>query len=144
MPKDDLFLNRNLLRVADYEFLDGGGSRDKFMIVLNRNEDSAYMIHALTTSQATGNNPKSFGCQIQKNLSYFYFPTGLAIAENGFSFSANTFVFFAKIIRKEELKALSKYPKKALELKGVVNKSCLKELIDCMLHSDFITGEQSD
>jgi hypothetical protein len=144
MPKDDLFQDRHLLRIADYQFQDGEGTRDKFMIVLNRDDESAYIIHTLTTSQPYGFDPKKSGCHKFKNISYFYFPKDVEIAENGFKFISDTFVFFRDNIRKEELKFLSKYPEKDIEFKGVMKKSSLKELIDCMLNSDFITPEQSD
>lgn len=144
MPKDDIYQDRYLLRIADYQFQNGDGTRDKFLIVLNRNDEFAYIIHTLTTSQPNGFDPKKYGCHRIKNISYFYFPKDLVIGENGFKFTSDTFVFFRDNIRKEELKVLSKYPEKDVDFKDVIKKSALKELIDCMLSSDFITPEQSD
>ena len=144
MAKNDSYHERHLLRIEDYEFQDGNGVRDKYMIVLNRSEDSAFIIHTLTTKQAQGFNPLNSGCFNKSNISFFYIPKGEVIGEQGFSFELDTFVFFANNIRKEPLKAFEKYAEKNVSFKDIVNKQFLKDLIDCMLGSDFISFEQAD
>jgi hypothetical protein len=144
MAKNDSFQERHLLRIDDYEFQDGNGTRDKYMIVLNRNEDSAFIIHTLTTKQAQGFNPEKSGCCTKQTFSYFYISKNEIIGENGFCFELDTFIFFANNIRKESLKSLEKYPKENIVLKDIVDKRFLKNLIDCMLNSNFITSEQAD
>ena len=144
MAKNDSFQERHLLRIEDYEFQDGNGVRDKYMIVLNRSEDSAFIIHTLTTKQAQGFNPLKTGCNIAGNFSYFYISKDEVIGENGFSFELDTFIFFANNIRKQSLASLGKYPKENVVSKDTVDKKFLKNLIDCMLNSVFITSEQAD
>lgn len=144
MAKNDSFKERHLLRIEDYEFQDGNGTRDKYMIVLNRNEDSAFIIHTLTTKQAQGFNPGKSGCFTKNTFSYFYISKDKIIGENGFCFELDTFIFFANNIRKESLKSLEKYPKENVVLQDIVEKRFLKSLIDCMLNSIFITSEQAD
>lgn len=141
MPTSDIYQERNLLRVDDYEFLDGEGSRDKYLIVLNRSDDSAFIIHTLTTKQAKGNNPETFGCKTKGNLSYFFIPKRHIIGESGFYFELDTFIFFTNNIIKQSIKSFSKYE---IEFKDVVPKAVLKQLIDCMLNSSSITMEQAD
>lgn len=144
MAKNDSYHERHLLRIEDYEFQDGNGVRDKYMIVLNRSEDSAFIIHTLTTKQAQGFNPSNSGCFNKSNISFFYIPKGEVIGEQGFSFELDTFVFFANNIRKQSLQSLQKYPDKNVILQDRVSKKFLKALIDCMLNSVFITSEQAD
>ena len=144
MAKNDSYQERHLLRIEDYEFQDGNGVRDKYMIVLNRSEDSAFIIHTLTTKQAQGFDPSNSGCFTKNNLSFFYIPKGEVIGEQGFSFELDTFIFFANNIRKQSLQSLQKYPDKSVILQDLVNKKFLKDLIDCMLNSVFITSEQAD
>ncbi len=45
MPANDNYQERYLLRIDDYEFQDSEGVRDKFLIVLNRNDEYTYIIH---------------------------------------------------------------------------------------------------
>ena len=52
------FKTSYLLRVNDYEFEDGGADRDKYLIVLNTNEDETYIVHCLTTSNKLPDNLK--------------------------------------------------------------------------------------
>jgi hypothetical protein len=144
MAETDSYQERHLLRIEDYEFQDGNGVRDKFMIVLNRNQDSAFILHTLTTKQALGFDPKKLGCHTSGNLSYFYFPKEEVIGESGFSFELDTFIFFRDNIRKENLKSFKKYADDQTVFKDIVTKPILKTLIDCMLNSMFITPEQAD
>lgn len=139
-----MFTERHILKITDYAFQDGNGIRDKYMIVLNCDSENVYIIHTLTTSQSNGFNPQKIGCHTKNKTSYFYFPKGIVVAENGFSFDKDTFVFFVANIRKESLKDLQNYPTTNVDLKGKMNKKCLKELIDCMLNSEHITAEQAD
>jgi hypothetical protein len=139
-----MFTERSILKITDYAFQDKNGIRDKYMIVLNRDDDNVYIIHTLTTSQPNGFDPKKFGCHTKNKISYFYFSKNIVIAENGFSFDKDTFVFFVSNIRKESLKDLNKYPTTSLELKGIMDRKCLRDLIDCMLNSEYITSEQAD
>ena len=139
-----MFSERYILKITDYVFQDKNGIRDKYMIILNQDADNVYIIHTLTTSQPNGNNPQKLGCHQKNKLSFYYFPKDISVAENGFSFEKDTFVFFVSNIRKESIKSLNLYPTSNVEVKGVMNKKNLKDLIDCMLNSEYITVEQAD
>jgi hypothetical protein len=144
MEQKDSYQERLLLRIEDYEFQDGEGVRDKYMIVLNRNEESAFILHTLTTKQASGFDPKKSGCNTSGNISYFYFAKGEIIGESGFSFKLDTFIFFRDNIRKEALKSFEKYASDKAVIQDVITKPFFKALIDCMLNSMFITPDQAD
>lgn len=139
-----MFIARNILKITDYAFQDNNGIRDKYMIILDRDAENVFIIHTLTTSNSNGFDPKEIGCYTKNKISYFYFPKNISIAENGFSFDKDTFVFFVGNIRKESLKILEKYPIENIEVKGIMNKKSLKDLIDCILNSEYITAEQAD
>jgi len=139
-----MFTERYILKITDYAFQDKNGIRDKYMIVLNRDANNVYIIHTLTTSQPNGFDPKKLGCHTKNKTAYFYFPQNIQVAENGFSFDKDTFVFFVSNIRKESLNDLEKYPATNIDVKGIMNKEVLKNLIDCMLNSEYITSEQAD
>ena len=144
MQKNDKLVERNILKIIDYAFQDGEGIRDKYLIVLNKNDDEAYLLHTLTTTNPNGFDPKKIGCQRKGNISYFYFPSGIVVGESGFSFKSNTFVFFTENIRKEKLISFSKYAEKNIQYVDIMTKKTLKDIIDCMLNSDFINAEQAD
>jgi len=145
MPTTSIFKNRYLLRISDYEFQDGNGIRDKYMIVLAINETEAYILHTLTTTNPQGVNPPRRGCNKLGKLPYFFFPKGDVVgANNNFSFPSDTFIFFTGNIRKENLSSLEKYPSNKIELKDEVAKTIFKSLVDCMLNSDFVNFEQAD
>ncbi|WP_264535972.1 hypothetical protein [Flavobacterium sp. N1736] len=93
MAKNDIYQERHLLRIEDYEFQDGNGVRDKYVIILNRSEDSAFIIHTLTTKQAKGFNPSKTGCHNNSNIPFFYISRGEVIGENGFAFELDTFTY---------------------------------------------------
>ena len=48
---DEILQQGHLVLVEDYQFQDGNGSKDKFLIVISRNDEYAYIIHTLTTSK---------------------------------------------------------------------------------------------
>ncbi|PZR24423.1 MAG: hypothetical protein DI539_00155 [Flavobacterium psychrophilum] len=144
MPATDIFQHRHLLRIEDYEFQDGNGTRDKYMIVLAKNDTEAFVLHTLTTSNPNGVNPPKKGCNQAGKISYFYFPKDDVVGENHFAFPSDTFIFFSGNIRRESLNSLSKYPSEKIELKDLLNKVEFKSLLDCMLYSDFVNAEQAD
>jgi hypothetical protein len=92
---DDILQQGHLVLIEDYQFQDGNGSKDKFLIVLNRNDESAYIIHTLTTSQNKLNLPSdNFGCLVAVNIPYFFIQKNVELGERKFSFDKDTFVFF--------------------------------------------------
>lgn len=136
---EEILQQGHLVLIEDYEFQDGNGSKDKFLIVLNRNDEFAYIIHTLTTSQNKLNLPSdNFGCSVVGNVPYFFIQKEVELGKNKFSFSKDTFIFFRNNVRKENLSSFLKYDKSNLILKEKLPNSFLKRLLKCMLKSDFI------
>ena len=95
------FKTSYLLRVNDYEFEDGGADRDKYLIVLNTNEDETYIVHCLTTSNNRFNlKTPVYGCNDSRGTSYWVFPAKQSIGSMNYSFEKDTYVFFLNNIRK--------------------------------------------
>lgn len=136
---DEILQSGNLLLIEDYQFQDGNGSKDKFLIVIDRNDEFAYIIHTLTTSQNKLNLPSNhFGCSVAENIPYFFIQKNVELGENKFSFDKDTFIFFRNNVRKESLSSFLKYPENNIILKEKLPNSLLKRLLKCMLKSDFI------
>lgn len=136
---DTILQQGHLLLIEDYQFQDGNGSKDKFLIVLNRNDEFAYIIHTLTTSQNKLNLPSdNFGCLVSGNIPYFFIQKNIELGERNFSFDKDTFIFFRNNVRKENLSSFLKYNENNLILKEKLSNSFLKRLLKCMLKSDFI------
>lgn len=136
---DKILQQGHLLLIEDYQFQDGNGSKDKFLIVLNRNDEFAYIIHTLTTSQNKLNLPSdNFGCLVTGNIPYFFIQKNIELGQNKFSFEKDTFIFFRNNVRKENLSSFLKYNERNLILKEKLSNSFLKRLLKCMLKSDFI------
>ena len=136
---DEILQQGHLLLIEDYQFQDGNGSKDKFLIVINRNDEFAYIIHALTTSQNKLNLPSdNFGCLVAGNIPYFFIQKDIALGERKFSFDKDTFIFFRNNVRKENLSSFMKYSESNMVLKEKLPNSFLKRLLKCMLKSDFI------
>ena len=101
---DSILQQGHLLLIEDYQFQDGNGSKDKFLIVINRNEEFAYVIHTLTTSQNNLHLPsENFGCSVVGRMPYFFIPKNQELGEMKFNFQKDTFIFFRNNIRKENL-----------------------------------------
>jgi hypothetical protein len=129
----------HLVLIEDYQFQDGNGSKDKFLIVLHRNDESAYIIHTLTTSQNKFNLPSdNFGCLVTSKIPYFFIQKDIELGELKFSFSKNTFIFFRNNVRKETISSFLKYNESNLVLMEKLSNTFLKRLLKCMLKSDFI------
>ena len=108
----------HLLLIENYQFQDGNGSKDKFLIVLNRNDEFAYIIHTLTTSKNKLNMPSdNFGCLVSGNIPYFFIQKNIELGERNFSFDKDTFIFFRNNVRKESLSSFLKYNENNLILK---------------------------
>lgn len=136
---DEILQQGNLLLIEDYQFQDGNGSKDKFLIVINRNDEFAYIIHTLTTSQNKLNlSSDHFGCLVAENIPYFFIQKNMELGINKFSFDKDTFIFFRNNVRKESLYSFLKYNESKIVLKEKLSNIFLKRLLKCMLKSDFI------
>jgi hypothetical protein len=136
---DEILKQGHLLLIKDYQFQDGNGSKDKFLIIINRNEEFAYVIHTLTTSQNNLNLPsENFGCSVSGTIPYFFIPKNQELGESNFKFEKDTFIFFRNNVRKENLFSFHKYPENTIVLKEKLSSAFLKRLLKCMLKSNFI------
>lgn len=136
---DEILQQGHLLLIEDYQFQDGNGSKDKFLIVINRNDEFAYIIHTLTTSQNKLNLPSDhYGCLVAENIPYFFIQKNMDLGENKFSFEKDTFIFFRNNVSKESLSSFLKYNESKIVLKEKLSNIFLKRLLKCMLKSDFI------
>lgn len=136
---DSVLQQGHLLLIEDYQFQDGNGRKDKFLIVINRNDEFAYIIHTLTTSQNNMNLPsENFGCSVVGAIPYFFIPKDHELGLKKFKFEKDTFIFFRNNIRKENLSSFSKYSENSIVLKEKLPSSFLKRLLKCMLKSNFI------
>lgn len=130
-----------LLRINDYKFEDDGSKRDKYAIILSVNDEEAWLIHSLTTSQNKLNFPAThYGCQVHHHTPYYFIPKDTIIGDQGFSFDKDTFIFFRNNVRKV---SLDKFKKAAVSIfqmapLGKLSADELKRLLKCMLKSSFL------
>lgn len=148
-----IFKLGSLIKINKYEFQDGGGSRDKYMIVLSRNDEEAYVIHSLTTtSNKFGISSSNYGCGTHNvssyySIPYFFIPSGQIIGEKKFSFPSNTFILFKDNIRKQELSSFDKYLNEGssrIEFLDTFPTPKLKMLVKCLLKSDYVPFDLID
>ncbi len=139
----------SIIRIQDYEFEDGS-TRDKYLIVLFRNETEAYIINALVTSKNKLNlSSLSHGCNVQEHnglkIPYFFFPSNHVLdAESGFFFDVDSFVYFRNNVSKLSITdLLNKYDNSffgIIEL-GNIGTFELKRFLKCLLKSIFVSND---
>jgi len=134
-----------IYRFKNYKFEDDQSHRDKYTIVLHSNPKEAVLIHSLTTSQNKLSVPEiHYGCSMYNNrFPYFFFPAGNVIGDQNFSFSKNTFIFFANNIRREPVEKFEKAAKEIFGMTylGKLLPEELKRIIKCALKSKLITRD---
>lgn len=141
-----IFQPGSIIKINNYEFQDGGGTRDKYLIVLFSEGDEAYIIHTLTTTNnkfGVDVSSMNFGCSIlNSKIPVFFFPRHIKVGcESGFYFDDDTFIFFNNNIRKESLKKFDVYlNQRSLEICRLDSLSYydLKRLLKCVLKSKTI------
>jgi hypothetical protein len=134
-----------IYRFKNYTFEDDQSQRDKYTIILHSSPTETVLIHSLTTSQNKLNVPElHYGCTVyNERFPYFFFPSGAIIGDQNFSFSKNTFIFFANNIRKERVEKFEKAAKQVFGLTylGKLFPEELKRIIKCALKSKLITKD---
>jgi hypothetical protein len=143
------FEKGTILRIKDYVFEDGT-SKDKYLIILHKDNQSTIVIHSLTTSKKKNTNPDAqFGCNTYKKddfvtIPYFYFPQDHVLdSDTGFYFDVDTYIFFLNNTTKVEISALKVYdnqPFGLVEL-GKLDDYNIKRLIKCISKSDFVPND---
>lgn len=115
----------NILRIPNYEFENGGESRDKYLIVIDVSKVSSLFLRVLTTSQIKVPEDKAMhGCrnEPENGLHYFMFEKERRIGNynnQDFHFPKHTFLLFRNNI-------------KSLELEPFVIK--YKDVTECVCH----------
>ncbi|WP_153798203.1 hypothetical protein [Foetidibacter luteolus] len=133
-----------ILRIKNYKFEDDNSIRDKYSVVLYATDTEAYLIHSLTTSQ---NNlhvgAQNYGCSVQYNIPYFFFPKNYVVGNENFYFEKDTFIFFNNNVRKESLLKFNLAASKTFGVikLGVLTNDELKRVLKCALKSKFLTEE---
>lgn len=142
---ESIFQPRDILFIKDYQFEDGGESKDKIAIILDCNEEEVWLIQALVTSQdKVPNENLNHGCTNNKEnfLSFYLFlaEREIAIDPKGqpFHFQKNTFIYFAQNVKQLPLDKYSDYTDGKVEAKAVLNESEYKRLIKCIKKSHLI------
>ena len=129
----------------EFKFEDDNSRRDKYTIVIFANNDYAYLIHSLTTTQ---NNlqveAKNYGCSIHNGrMPYYFFPSYQIVGSDNFFFEKDTFIFFQSNIRKENFSKFdeaARIPFGLISL-GILTNEELKRIIKCALKSQFIPAD---
>lgn len=138
----------SLIRIKDYQFEDGS-IRDKYLIVLFKHNQEAFIIQTLTTSRNNLNLvAKQHGCNVQKHnnysIPYFFFPENYVIDTiSGFYFDVDTFIFFLNNITKVPIEAFNRYEVAIFSIIELaqLNPSELKRLLKCVLKSSFVPND---
>jgi hypothetical protein len=137
-----------LVRIKDFQFEDGS-IRDKYLIVLFRNDEATFIIHTLTTSKNNLNLlSKQHGCNVQTHnnhaIPYFFFPENHVLdAVSGFYFDVDTYIFFLNNITKVPIEAFKRYDSDVFSLIELaqLNTFELKRLLKCILKSSFVPND---
>jgi len=106
----------NILRIPNYEFENGGESRDKYLIVIDVSNERSLLLRVLTTSQLKVPEDKAIhGCrnEPENGLHYFMFEKKRCIGvyqEQDFHFPKHTFILFRNNIKDLDLEPfITKY-----------------------------------
>ncbi|WAC39871.1 hypothetical protein [Pedobacter sp. SL55] len=95
----------HVLRIPDFDFENGAETRDKYLIVIDTNEEKALFLRVLTTSKVKVPEDKIMhGCRNEPNngLHYFMFEKDRCIGsleKQDFSFLLHTFILFRNNIK---------------------------------------------
>jgi len=126
------------LRINQFDFEDGGQSRDKYLIGLCANSNELFYIYSLTTSQNSRNlTPNGSGCNVEQGIPYWYFAPRDHLDAQGFFFDLPTYIFFPNNVRKHSFAELSRMgtqgsPFGVVKLAQLDDKT-LKRLLKCVL-----------
>ena len=131
-----------IIRINNYRFDDDGSQRDKYAIVLKANHEELYIIHCLTTSQNNpGISPNGHGCNVERNIPYYFIEANRIIGNEGYFFEKDTFIFFLQNVRKEAIEKPEKLSRGPFDLVslGLLTTEELKRLLKCVLKSKYLT-----
>ena len=139
----------SIIRIQDYEFEDGS-TRDKYLVVLFRNETQVFIINSLVTSKNKLNlSSLLHGCNVAEHnglkIPYFFFPENKVLdSDTGFFFDVNSFVFFRTNVFQSTIADLRR--KYAVSTFGIIELgnigiSELKRLLKCLLKSPFVARD---
>jgi hypothetical protein len=138
----------SLVRIKDFQF-DDGSIRDKYLIVLFRDNERVFIVQTLTTSKNNLNLvSKQHGCNVQtynnRQIPYFFFPESYVLdTVSGFYFDTDTYVFFSNNTTKVPIAAFNRYDVGIFSIVELaqLNPSELKRLLKCVLKSPFVDSD---
>ena len=129
-----------IVHIKNYQFEDGNGQKDKFLLVVAVDSEHLTFIRTLTTSkQKLPDNKVRHGCcnSVDHVFSFYIFEQGREICKNKYCFPKHTFVYYQNNVL--ELSMTDFLAKRYdIEIKGVLSDSEYRRFIKCMKNSKDI------
>ena len=138
-----MFEPGNLLYFNPFIFPDGGNPKPKFFVVLGE-VDGSLMLASLPTSKdhIPSDVEVTFGCLeiAERMVNVFTFLAHETVADNGFSFEVNTFIYGQNIRTYDSSVFLQQQSSGQVEiiLKGKLKEDLFNSLKDCLRNSDAV------
>ena len=138
-----MFEPGNLLYFNPFIFPDGGNPKPKFFVVLGE-VDGSLMLASLPTSKdhIPSDVEVTFGCLeiAERMVNVFIFLAHEMVADNGFSFEVNTFIYGQNIRTYDSSVFLQQQSSGQVEiiLKGKLKEDLFNSLKDCLRNSDAV------
>lgn len=136
-----MFENGSIVHIPKYEF-DDGETKDtgKFLVVIY-NDSGVSILAGLTGSQDhVPDDMKNHGCldDYSKRISCHFFEEQKVICTNKYSFSKDTFIYFAGNIFDVQIKKLEDKYGGTMQHKGILREEEYVELVYCIYKSKFV------
>lgn len=131
--KGDIFL------IKDYQFEDGKGVRDKYLIVVSVDQ-SINIVRSLTSSaQKIPDNKIQHGCcnSLDGQFSHYIFLQDRKICDNGFSFRLNTFIYYPNNVLEIPISHILDH--KIISHQGTLTDAEYHRFCKCLLSSKHVT-----
>ncbi len=129
-----------IIRIKNYQFEDGNGQKDKFLLVVAIDNENLTFIRTLTTSkQKIPDSKVHHGCSNSEDgvFSFYIFEQGREICTNKYCFPKHTFIYYQNNVLELSI-ADFRAKKYEIEVKGVLHYNEYKRLIKCMQNSKHI------
>lgn len=144
----DILKPGNILHIKDYEFEDGGGTRDKYLIVIDVSETLSLLLRVLTTSQLKVPEDKAIhGCrnEPENGLHYYMFQQNRLLgAYEGaeFAFGKDTFILFRNNIKDISLQRFIANYQHVVQCVCTLDEGEFKRLKKC-IRQNAVTADRS-
>ena len=145
MEDQDIFSQRNILSIKDYQFDNTQITKDKIPLILYANERDIFVVQALVTSvQKIPDENLNHGCTNSKenSLSFYCFRqnriVGITPQQEDFYFHKNTFIYVSDNVTQVPISKYRIYPKENIRLLATLNEEEYKRVIKCIAKSQFL------